>query len=151
MEQVTVAVGIPHLGNLPGFFFDSFISLDKVGQPLSIRVENKPVDIARNRIVETALKYPAVTHLFFMDSDMRFPPESLRRLLERDLPIVSGTYFARGDTPVPHAYKYAHHDANGVGWYRAMAKEFVKEEGEHVAILERWIEREWAQRSAAAE
>lgn len=34
---------------------------------------------------------------------------------------------------------------------RSMAKEFVKEEGEHVAILERWIEREWAQRRSAAE
>lgn len=32
----------------------------------------------------------------------------------------------------------------------AMAKEFVKEEGEHVAILERWIEREEASRKMAA-
>lgn len=32
----------------------------------------------------------------------------------------------------------------------ALAKEFVKEEGEHVAILERWIEREEALRKAAA-
>lgn len=32
----------------------------------------------------------------------------------------------------------------------AMAKEFVKEEGEHVAILERWIEREEAARKKAA-
>ncbi|NYZ16196.1 2Fe-2S iron-sulfur cluster binding domain-containing protein [Azospirillum sp. RWY-5-1] len=32
----------------------------------------------------------------------------------------------------------------------ALAKEFVKEEAEHVAILERWIERETANRKAAA-
>ena len=30
-----------------------------------------------------------------------------------------------------------------------LAKEFVKEESEHVAILERWIEREEAARKAA--
>jgi len=42
----------------------------------------------RHNAVKTTLKHGA-THLLFVDSDMRFPPWALRRLLSHDVPIVA--------------------------------------------------------------
>lgn len=42
----------------------------------------------RHNAVKVALKHGA-SHLLFVDSDMRFPPWALRRLLSHDLPIVA--------------------------------------------------------------
>jgi len=46
---------------------------------------------ARNSLVKSFLKGDC-THLFFMDSDMEFPPNTLSRLLEHDKYIVAGFY-----------------------------------------------------------
>jgi len=43
----------------------------------------------RHNAVKTTLKHGA-THLLFVDSDMRFPPWALRRLLSHDVPMVAG-------------------------------------------------------------
>jgi hypothetical protein len=42
----------------------------------------------RHNAVKTMLKHGA-THLLFIDSDMKFPPWALRRLLSHDLPVVA--------------------------------------------------------------
>lgn len=46
--------------------------------------------ISNNRaaLIEQALKNPEVTHILFIDSDMRFPPNMPGDLIRRDLPIV---------------------------------------------------------------
>lgn len=116
-----VVIGIPHLGPLPGYFVDSLLWLSWPPGTLTVRVENKPVDIARNAIAEAFMKTDA-THLFFMDADMKFDTNTLARLAMHDLPIVSGTYFARTDTPVPHVYEFSAIE-DGVHWYRAMGQE----------------------------
>lgn len=104
------------------------------------RVENKPVDVARNMIVETALSDPDVTHLFFMDADMTFHPDTLLRLVRRDVDVISGTYFARTESPIPHIYKFHHEDGvdgtcplewdhqfgEGGRWYAPMHKQFAR-------------------------
>lgn len=118
-----ISFGIPHLGNLPGYFVDSLLQLDKLGvETRVLRVENKPVDIARERISQVFLASED-THLMWMDSDMKFHPQTLRRLMAHNLPIVSGTYFARTDTPVPHVYRFVKVDDEGVHWYRSLAQE----------------------------
>lgn len=118
-----IVIGLPHLGPLPGYFVDSLLWLSWPPGTVTVRVENKPVDYARNEIVRTFLQQEDATHLFFMDADMRFHRDTLARLMRHDLPIVSGTYFARTDTPVPHVYEFAKIDDAGVHWYRAMAQE----------------------------
>lgn len=47
---------------------------------------------ARNAIVAAALQDDAVTHVLFVDDDVLIPRDGLARLLEYNLPIVSGTY-----------------------------------------------------------
>jgi hypothetical protein len=53
---------------------------------------------ARNELVRIALKRDC-THIFFMDDDMLMPPGALHRLVNRNLPAVSGLCHLR--TP-PH-------------------------------------------------
>lgn len=105
-----VAIGIPHLGPIRPYFFDTFVNLRRPADAYVIRIEDKPVDTARNMIVETALADPETTHVFFMDSDMGFPTYALGRLGRDRKPIVGGVYFQRGGVPSPHIYRFHHED-----------------------------------------
>src|SRR5690606_9736623 len=80
-----------------------------------------------------------VSHVFFMDADMQFPPDALLRLVERDKDVIGGTYFARTENPIPHSYKFHHEDGedgscplgweheDGVGrWYIPVASQFAR-------------------------
>jgi hypothetical protein len=138
-----VALGVPHhFPMLPGYFLDSIVNL-RMPTFTIVRVEGKPVDIARNAIIELALKVPGLTHLFFMDSDQRFHPNTLARLMAHDLPIVSGTYFMRTDTPWPHVYRYAKSgpaedlDGEEVDWYQPLGLELSQWMGRHPEWRER--------------
>lgn len=121
-----VVIGLPHLGDLPGYFVDSLIHTitSPPGIASVIRVERNTVDVSRNIIARTFLGNPNATHLFFMDADMSFPSGVVQRLVDADKDIVGGTYFSRTETPVPHVYKYSH-DQDGMTWYRTMGKEFA--------------------------
>ena len=56
---------------------------------------NKPaVDISRNIIASTALKEGA-EWCFFLDDDVVAPPNVVQRLMQHNLPIVSGLYWRR--------------------------------------------------------
>lgn len=47
---------------------------------------------ARNSLVQAALSDDAITHILFVDDDVLMPRNGLAKLLEYNLPIVSGTY-----------------------------------------------------------
>jgi hypothetical protein len=47
---------------------------------------------ARNSLVQAALSEDAITHILFVDDDVLMPRNGLAKLLEYNLPIVSGTY-----------------------------------------------------------
>jgi hypothetical protein len=47
---------------------------------------SRSVDVGRNNGVSAALQVES-THLFFIDSDMMFPPDTLERLLKHDMPF----------------------------------------------------------------
>ncbi|MBB5753919.1 glycosyltransferase family 2 protein [Prosthecomicrobium pneumaticum] len=47
---------------------------------------------ARNRIVIPFLEDPSLTHLFWIDSDITFTPQSVFRLLLADRDVVAGVY-----------------------------------------------------------
>ena len=63
-----------------------------------IGLAGMPFDHARNAACMKALEIGA-THLFFLDSDVIPPPDTVLRLLAHDLPIVSGVYHRRS---TPH-------------------------------------------------
>lgn len=135
---IGLAVGVPHLRGFDGYFLETMLGLSKPKDTRFIRVENKPVDLARNLIVENALRWPGMTHLAMIDSDMVLPADALLRLVMDGKDVVSGTYFARGETPHPHMYEF-HHEDNPDGscplgkehgetsgrWYRPMVQEFA--------------------------
>lgn len=56
----------------------------------------------RNWITRAALEGPA-THLFWLDSDMRFPKDALARLVDWNEPIVGTNYITRKLPPRPTA------------------------------------------------
>jgi hypothetical protein len=58
---------------------------------------NKGTLIANQRhtLASMALQDPAVTHILWLDSDMRFPKDALLRLLAHDKPIVAADYARR--------------------------------------------------------
>lgn len=47
---------------------------------------------ARNAFVAHALSDPTVTHLLFIDSDMRWEPDDVRKMLAANKPIVAATF-----------------------------------------------------------
>lgn len=127
-EIPRLAIGIPHVGDLPDYFFKSVVALKKgpTGSYFLTMVKNHPVDLARNLIVETMLDGSDATHLLFLDADMTFPILAAERLLAADKDIVSGVYFARAETPSPHVYEFNRRDEGGVYWYRSLAEEFAE-------------------------
>lgn len=74
------------------------LEIDRPFHMLSIR--DHPIELARNEIVGRAFNVndrakadpsiPAITHILFVDDDMVFAPDALRRLLAHDLPVVGG-------------------------------------------------------------
>lgn len=138
VEKVKVAVGVPYLRAFEGYFLDTMLALAKPPETQFYRVPDKPVDLARNILVEKALADPDCTHLLMVDSDMILPPLALFRLIQDDKDVVSGTYFARTTPPNPHLYEFHHEDApegdcpmgkehhDGFGrWYRPMSREMA--------------------------
>lgn len=54
------------------------------------------IDHARNVITQEALNFvPDLTHIMWIDDDMTFAPDAIRRLLDHNLPIVGGLCFNR--------------------------------------------------------
>src|SRR5262245_52312506 len=72
--------------------------------PDGVRVEACPipatsVTVARCRIADIALREPGCTHVLWLDADMRFPCDTLLRLLAHNVPMVGANCRARG---APH-------------------------------------------------
>ena len=55
-------------------------------------VRSREAGVGRSTFAYYALKDPKVTHLYFVDSDVVPPPNTLQKLLAHDLPIVAGIY-----------------------------------------------------------
>ena len=101
-----VHVGVPMLGAMSDEWFYSFVGLHKPPGTKLTKVASRPADIARNEIIAQLQK----DWLFFMDADQTFHPDTLKKLLAWDLPVVSGLYFKSPGNPVPHCYKYAYQE-----------------------------------------
>lgn len=47
------------------------------------------ITVARNSLVEQALRFPSISHVLFIDSDQTFPPNTLERLMSRNKDVVA--------------------------------------------------------------
>jgi len=52
---------------------------------------------SRNLMVETALKDPTITHVCFIDDDMKFAPDALTKLLMHEVDFCTGVAFQRAE------------------------------------------------------
>ena len=95
---------------------------------------------ARNKIVREFLNDEQYTHLFFIDSDIRFTPQAVCRLLLADRDIVAGVYpmksfnwpaegLPANTTREESELKYTTYPFNPVGHGSLKVGEFVDEDG----------------------
>lgn len=105
--------------------------------PVGLQIEH-----ARNMITQEALNFvPDLTHIMWIDDDMTFEPDAVRKLLAHDLPIVGGLCFNRRPcyapvlvyfTPRGFAFKYDYPegllqvDATGAAFLLVKKEVFLK-------------------------
>jgi len=74
------------------------------------------IDVARNIFVKMFLEdFPEATHLFFIDSDLKFPPNAFIGLARSGLPICAGVYRRRQE-PEDYPAKFSEHPEKGGLW-----------------------------------
>jgi hypothetical protein len=62
------------------------------------------VEYGRNWLVAKFLEQKNATHLFWVDSDLFFPPDAIYRLLARDKDVICGVYPTKSDTNSIYPY-----------------------------------------------
>jgi len=98
-----IAVGVP---TKSGYFSTNFwISTLQYQTPINVStvyipVIGKPVDEARNIIVEQAKRMGA-RYLFFVDDDVLVPNFAIPRLLNLGVKVASGVYYTKYQPPTP--------------------------------------------------
>jgi GT2 family glycosyltransferase len=105
-QPVKIAIGIPG-GELARYaiFYDSLMSVHRPANTVHIQGRGANVAENRNGIAERALAQDC-THLFYVDDDQVFAPDTLMRLLDRDKDIVSGLYLSREAPFTPQMYNW---------------------------------------------
>lgn len=115
LKEIRIAWAMPNYGPIFSSVYAShlaciaqasrFLSVEKVGKfPLVGATDRMYLHSACNEIVREALR-AEVTHIFWTESDMILPVDTVPRLLAVNKPIVSGIYFLRGGSGQPCLYK----------------------------------------------
>lgn len=74
------------------------------------------IDLARNFFVKIFLEqFPEATHLFFIDADLKFPPNAFVGLIRSGLPICAGVY-RRREEPEDYPVRFTEHPDVGGLW-----------------------------------
>lgn len=98
IQKGTGLIAIPHMGTVPTQFMQCFCYLmttfHECGAPHTMWIAYHWTHIARETAAKNCLDL-GYEWLFFIDSDMTFPHDTLKRLLAHNLPIVSGLAFKR--------------------------------------------------------
>lgn len=106
MTPKKLMIGIPAYGGVHPLFMLSLAKLLAcVGDlhPLLHMVRGDSlVSRARNKIASAFLASDC-THLLQLDTDIEFSPQAMRRMIDRDLPLVGGTYFLKRKEMIPCA------------------------------------------------
>ena len=75
-------------------FYDYFNALDKPEGTVATFAHGQSPAKNRNLMIRTAMEHDC-THVMFLDDDMTFPPDTIKRLLSHDKDIVGGLYLLR--------------------------------------------------------
>ena len=100
--QPKVFFGIPTYGPISTFTMQSVCGVLLKAHQYVHRFEMIPgsyIDMARNCLAKAAADDLECTHLFFVDMDMVFLPETLERLLSHGKPVAGAWYCDKSDPP----------------------------------------------------
>lgn len=99
MPKPNLVIGTPCYGGLVAQgYMESIIALMIYGSAqgfdmtLAMNGHDSLITRSRNKIVATFLDRHDATHLFFIDADISFKPEAVKRLLDFDQDVVAGMY-----------------------------------------------------------
>lgn len=97
-----VVIGIPSLG---GIQTETVASLFQAAPVMDFDAQlifhtSCYIHDARNKIAQEAIDKGA-SHLMFIDSDIKFPPDGVNRLLKQDKDIIGGLYYRRQPPHMP--------------------------------------------------
>lgn len=99
MAKPYLLIGTPCYGGLVAQgYMESIIGLMVYGSThgfdmtLAMNGHDSLITRSRNKIVATFLDRPEATHLFFIDADISFPAEAVKRMLDFDQDVVAGMY-----------------------------------------------------------
>lgn len=105
------------------------------GRNAIIYPSGMPYCHARNSACMAALEFGA-SHLFFMDSDVIVPPDTVLRLLSHDKDVVSGVYCRRSP---PHGVPVAIRNGQWLTQFRQNALEPVDYVGAGCLLIKRCV------------
>jgi hypothetical protein len=99
MPTPNLVIGTPCYGGLVAQgYMESIIALMVYGSAqgftmtMAMNGHDSLITRSRNKIVATFLDRPDATHLFFIDADISFRPEAVKRMLDFDQDVVAGMY-----------------------------------------------------------
>lgn len=99
MSFANVLIGTPCYGGMVHHLYMqsvlqmlAYASSRNIMFSLGLLANDSLITRARNALFAKFLDTPAFTHLFFIDSDIQFPPEAIERMLNFKQDIVAGMY-----------------------------------------------------------
>lgn len=105
-----IMVGIPTAEFArQAIFYDFYNTLIRPEGTLCMFAHGQSPARNRNLIIQTALDHEC-THIFFLDDDLQFGPETLNKLMAHDKDIVSGYYLMRNYPHKPILFSEALED-----------------------------------------
>lgn len=96
LPNAKITIAIPHVGLV---FFEWAVRLRELMMPSGTIIQSLkglPIDFARNKLVKLSMENKS-DYIFFLDSDVTCPADTLYKLLSDNLPIVSGIYRNKTD------------------------------------------------------
>lgn len=104
-------IAIPDVGWMPSDFFQSFTKLKETDCEVSVQlIRGSLVHLAREKMVEIALR-DNTDFVFFLDSDMTFPPTLLNDMLKYDEDIVSAMCYTKNPPYLPTVFTKCEQDS----------------------------------------
>ena len=104
LDPNSVTIGIPNTGTVSHYFLMDTLGLKKTQGTLICDVPKTITHMARQEIAKFAIRN-GTNYIFFIDSDVRFPPDVLIRFLAHRKDLVGGVVTKRVPPYNPCVYK----------------------------------------------
>lgn len=121
-----ILIGIPCMGSIHAETVGSLLQLVMSCRDIEFKpviYANSLVYHARNEILNLALK-DNVDYLLFLDSDIIFPVEAVKKLISLNKGVVTGIYYARNENSPGKAIIYRKITPRSIFHREALAEQF---------------------------